>query len=143
MMNYLESFLAEKRRPEKTQAPTDKTDKTGSVSSVSQSLSHSRASFPSAEKAQTLGLARADGYMPLPLPGAPAYSILETCRRHGIALSLDEDGCLRIGRADRSGEGPALWPSLLMAIEAHLEPVAALVAAGWHVRADFPKDPAA
>jgi|GEM_PF-2769043 len=84
-------------------------------------------------------LATMDGWKPLPLAGAPAYSILETFRRHGIALSLAPDGCLRIGRADGSGQEPALWPSLIGAIEAHLHAVTALVATGWHLRADFPK----
>jgi hypothetical protein len=82
------------------------------------------------------GLATMDGWKPLALAGAPAYSILETCRRHGIAVSLDEDGCLRIGKADGSGQEPTLWPSLEIAIEAHLEAVTALVTAGWYLRAD-------
>jgi hypothetical protein len=34
-------------------------------------------------------------------------------------------------KADGSGREPALWPSLLMAIEAHLSAIMALVAAGW------------
>jgi len=81
-------------------------------------------------------LAQTDGWKPLPPAGAPAYSILETARCRGIALSLDQDGGLRIGKADGSGHEPALWPSLIDAIEAHLEAVAALVAAGWHLRSD-------
>lgn len=73
----------------------------------------------------------------------PAESILETCLRHGIALRLDDDGSLRIGKADGSGREPTLWPSLLMAIETHLEAVTALVAAGWHLRSEIPKESAA
>jgi hypothetical protein len=74
--------------------------------------------------------AAADGWKPLPPAGAAAYSIVETCRHRGIALGLEDDGSLRIGKADGSGQEPALWPSLIDAIEAHLEAVTALVAAG-------------
>jgi hypothetical protein len=55
---------------------------------------------------------------------SPAESIAMTCRRRGIALRLDEDGALVIGKADGSGKEPALWPSLIDAIEAHAEPLA-------------------
>jgi hypothetical protein len=69
-----------------------------------------------------------------PYKVTPAESIVATCLRHVIALSLDDDG-LRVSKADGSGQEPALWPSLLLAINAHLEAVIALVA-GWHLRAD-------
>jgi hypothetical protein len=135
-MNYLRSFLEEKKRAEKPIPPTDKTDKStiGSFGSGSSALSST--AFSPAEEAEIDRLARADGYKPLPPIGAPAYSILETCRRHGVALTLDQDGSLRIGNADGSGQEPSLWPSLLMAMEAHLEAVTALVGAGWHLHAD-------
>jgi hypothetical protein len=70
------------------------------------------------------------------LPITPAESIVATCRRHGIALTLDEEGALRIGMADGSEQGLTAWPSLLMAIEAHLPAIIELVAAGWHLWAD-------
>ncbi len=66
----------------------------------------------------------------------PAESIIATCRRHGIALTLDDDGRLVVGKGDGSGNEPAPWPSLSMAIEAHAEAIARLVAAGWHLQAD-------
>jgi hypothetical protein len=84
--------------------------------------------------------ARADGSKPLPPTGAPAYSIITTCQHHGVALSLDEAGDLMIGRADgRTDELIHQWPSLFMAIEAHLEDVASLVKVGWTLKAAFPK----
>ena len=77
-------------------------------------------------------LKRADGWRPLPPPGAPAYSILETCRLRNISLRLDDKGALIIGRSDLLGAEPPLW---LIAIEALLEAVTALVAAGWCLNA--------
>jgi TubC N-terminal docking domain len=67
----------------------------------------------------------------------PAESIVETCRRHGIALRLDECGRLVVGNADGSGREPAVWSTLLVAIEAHLPAITALVAAGFDLRADL------
>jgi hypothetical protein len=64
----------------------------------------------------------------------PAESLIGTCAKHGIILSVDEGG-LWVGDTDHQP-----WPSLIMAIEAHRDAVAALVAAGWHLRADFPAD---
>jgi hypothetical protein len=76
---------------------------------------------------------------PLSDPGHPAYSIITTCRSYGIALRVDSDGTLVIGEAGSGAKGPAQpWPTLIRAIEAHTEAVACLVAAGWHLRADFP-----
>jgi hypothetical protein len=67
----------------------------------------------------------------LPPAGAPAYSLLETCRRYGVALSIDENGCLVVGRAGAKASEPTQpWPSLMMALEAHCEDVSALVKAG-------------
>ena len=60
---------------------------------------------------------------------------LETCRLRNISLRLDDKGALIIGRSDLLGAEPPLWPSLLIAIEAHLEAVTALVAAGWCLNA--------
>jgi hypothetical protein len=56
---------------------------------------------------------------------SPAESIVSTCRRHGIALTLDTDGALKFGQVG----GPTPWPSLLQALAAHQEAVAELVAA--------------
>jgi hypothetical protein len=123
-MNYLASFLLEKRRAEKLQAPADKTDKTSSVSFVSESPSYPRVSFSSNEEAEIDRLANADGWKSI----TPADSIIDTCHNNRITLSLDQDGSLRIGKADGSGKEPALWPSLLMAIEAHLPAIIGLVA---------------
>jgi hypothetical protein len=131
-MNYLESFLQEKKRSHKDQERTDKTAETRSVSFVSESRRDLCASFSPIEEAEIDRLAKADGWKPI----TPAESIIATCRRHGIALSLEPNGALRVGTDGGNGDEPAPWPSLIIAIEAHMEPVAALVAAGWHLRAD-------
>ena len=84
--------------------------------------------------------ASADGRKPLPPARAPAYSIIATCHHHGMALRIDEAGDLMIGRADgKADELIRQWPSLFMAIEAHLEDITALVQAGWTLKAAFPK----
>jgi hypothetical protein len=76
----------------------------------------------------------------IPPRGHPAWSILETCRCYGVALRIDPDGALVVGRAGATADEPSQpWPSLLIAIEAHLEAVARLVAAGWHLSAVFPQ----
>ncbi len=68
-----------------------------------------------------------------------ACSILETCRRYGVALRIDEHGDLVVGRAGAKADQPSQpWPSLLVEIEANLEPVARLVEAGWHLHVGFP-----
>jgi len=63
----------------------------------------------------------------------PAHSIVAICQRHGVALRIDpETGGLVVGRAAAGGAAPTQpWPSLLLAIEAHLNTVIALVKAGW------------
>jgi hypothetical protein len=77
---------------------------------------------------------------PLADPGHPAYSIVITCQRYGVALRIDPDGSLVVGKAGAKAEEPSQpWPSLLRAIEAHLEAVARLVEGGWTLRADFPQ----
>lgn len=43
---------------------------------------------------------------------------------------------LVVGNADGSGQEPTVWLTLLRAIEAHAPAIAALVAVGWHLRAD-------
>jgi hypothetical protein len=69
----------------------------------------------------------------------PVQSIIEICRRHGVALRIDEDGDLVVGKAGAKADKPTQpWRSLLVEIEANLEPVARLVEAGWHLRAAFP-----
>jgi hypothetical protein len=77
----------------------------------------------------------------IPPARAPAYSIVETCRRYGVALSIDKNGCLVVGKAGANAAEPSQpWPSLVMALEAHYEGVAALAKAGWVLTADFPKN---
>lgn len=80
----------------------------------------------------------------LPPTDHPAWSILATCRKHGVALRIDTDGDLVVGKAGAKADGPTQpWPELLVALESHLETVARLVEADWHLRAKFPgeKDP--
>jgi hypothetical protein len=69
----------------------------------------------------------------------PAESIIGTCRRLGIALSLTPDGGLVVGQADGTGAEPDVMV-VLRAIEAHLPAVTRLVADGWHLHAN-PKVP--
>jgi len=85
-------------------------------------------------------LAAADGWKPLPPAGDPAYSIIATCLRHGVALRIDpETNDLIVGRDGAKAEEPTQpWPSLLVQIEVNLESVVLLVEAGWHLRAIFP-----
>ncbi len=75
-------------------------------------------------------------------PGpSPGKSIIETCLRYGVALRIDADGDLVVGKAGAKGDEPTQpWRSLLIAIEAHLETVARLVAAGWTLKAGFPSE---
>jgi hypothetical protein len=89
-------------------------------------------------------LARDDGWRALPKLGSPAYSILQKCRDHGVALRIEPDGDLVVGKAGAKAHEPSQpWPELLTEIEAHLEPVARLVEAGWTLKAGFPKQAAA
>jgi hypothetical protein len=75
-----------------------------------------------------------------PDPGHPAYAILATCHTYGVALRIDANGDLVVGKAGAKVEEPSQpWPSLLRAIEAHLEAVARLVEGGWTLVADFPQ----
>jgi RNA polymerase subunit RPABC4/transcription elongation factor Spt4 len=70
---------------------------------------------------------------------SPAHSIVATCQRYGVALRIASDGTLMVGKAGaRADEASQPWRSLLIAIEAHVDAVAELVAAGWKLRADFP-----
>ena len=77
----------------------------------------------------------------LPEPGHPAYAIISACQRYGVALGIDATtGDLVVGKAGAKADDPTQpWASLLISIEAHLEAVARLVAAGWTLRADFPQ----
>lgn len=85
-------------------------------------------------------LARSDGW----IPPSPAQAIVTTCWRHGVALSIAPDGTLVVGKTGAKADEPSqAWPTLIRAIEAHLEAVAELVAAGWNLRADFPERGAA
>src|SRR5260221_8108787 len=80
---------------------------------------HGRDSRKEAEKA-------ASPY--LPAEGHPAYSIIATCQQHGVALRIDEEGYLVVGKAGaQSAEASQPWPSLICAIEAQLDAVARLV----------------
>jgi hypothetical protein len=75
----------------------------------------------------------------LPAKGHPAYSIVATCQQHGIALRIDEEGYLVVGKAGaESTEISQPWSSLVQAIEAQLDAVARLVEMGWTLRADIP-----
>lgn len=95
------------------------------------------------EEAEIDRLSCADGWRPPPPTGAPAYSIVESCREHGVALRIDESGDLVVGKAGAKADEPTQpWPELLARIEAHLEAVAWLVEAGWKLKAGFPKQPA-
>ena len=70
----------------------------------------------------------------------PAESIIATCQRHGVTLRIHEaTGDLIVGKPGARADEPSQpWPSLLRAIEAHSEPVAALVRSGWTLKARFP-----
>lgn len=71
---------------------------------------------------------------------APAHTIVATCDRFGVTLRIDADGALVVGKASaKADEAAQPWPSLLIAIEAHLEAATQLVASGWSLRADFPR----
>jgi hypothetical protein len=45
--------------------------------------------------------AHADGWKPRSSAGAPAFSIIETCQSYGVALSIDENGDLPVGKTDQ------------------------------------------
>jgi hypothetical protein len=92
------------------------------------------------EEAEIDRLARSNGRRPLPKPGSPAYSIVEECRKYGVALRIDEAGDLVVGKAGAKADEPSQpWRELLTQIEAQLEPVARLVEAGWTLKAGFSK----
>jgi hypothetical protein len=80
-----------------------------------------------------------------PQQGLAAYGILETCQRYGVALRIDAaTGDLVVGRAGAKAEEITQpWPSLLHALETHLETVARLVDSGWTLTGEFPKEAAA
>jgi hypothetical protein len=85
-------------------------------------------------------LARADGWKPLPPASAPAYSIIGTCKRHGVTLRIDKIGALVVEKdGAKAHESTDPWPTLLMAIEAHLADVVTLVEAGRTLTANIPK----
>src|SRR5208282_2919052 len=67
------------------------------------------------EVAEIDRLACADGWTPLPPTGHPAYSILDECRRFGVALRIDEGtGDLLVGKAAATADEPTQpWRSLL------------------------------
>ena len=72
-------------------------------------------------------------------PLSPAETILTTCATHGVAIRFDPDGTIVVGRAGAlADENSQPWPALIAAIEAHLDAVAKLVEAGWHLRVGFP-----
>jgi hypothetical protein len=77
----------------------------------------------------------------LPPCGHRAWSIIETCRAHGVALRIDpENGDLVVGRPEANADASTQpWPSLLTAIEANLDAVTQLVEFGWTLQAAFPK----
>jgi hypothetical protein len=68
-------------------------------------------------------------------PVSPAESLLETCLRHGIVLTIDPaNGDLLV-----TGAFTDPWPTLMLALEAHRSAMAALVHAGRQLRANFPR----
>jgi hypothetical protein len=92
------------------------------------------------EEAKIDRLTRAGGRKSLPPPSAPAYSIIGTCKRHGVALRIDENGALVVEKDGAKGDQSTdPWPTLLMAIEAHLADVVTLVGSGWTLTANIPK----
>lgn len=79
-----------------------------------------------------------------PLGWTPAHSILDVCRRHGVALRIDEEGDLVVGKSGAKASEPTQpWPSLLAALEAHIEDVVRLIKAGWLLKAGIPHREAA
>ena len=76
---------------------------------------------------------------PPPVQGlTPGQCILEVCRQYGVAIRLDENGDVVVGKADAQSDEPTQpWPGLLAMLEAHLGEVADLLAAGWELRAEF------
>ncbi len=84
-------------------------------------------------------LAHGDGPTPLPPTGHPAYSILDTCQRAGVALRIDpENGDLVVGKAGAKADEPTQpWVDLVRELEAHVEAVARLVESGWTLKAEF------
>ena len=63
-------------------------------------------------------------------------NILEVCRRYGVALRIDADGDLVVGKAGaKAHEDSQPWPRLIAALEAHLVAAARLVEAGWQLKA--------
>ena len=80
----------------------------------------------------------------VPKLGRPAYGVVIACERYGVALRVDANGDLVVGKAGaKAGEPTQPWASLLVCIQAHLEAVARLVEAGWTLKANFPKTTAA
>jgi hypothetical protein len=69
----------------------------------------------------------------------PARSIVAICQRAGVVLKIDPaTGDVVVGRAGAKSDEPTQpWPSLLVAIEAHLDAVAALVKSGWRISHKF------
>ena len=61
-----------------------------------------------------------------------------------MTMRLDSPaGDLVIGKAGAKADEPTPpWPSLIMALEAHLESVVVLVRAGWTLKANLPPKPA-
>jgi hypothetical protein len=80
----------------------------------------------------------------LPHPLHPAHCIVRICRSYGVALRIDADDALVVGKAGaKVDQATQPWPTLLLAIQTHHEAVARLVEAGWHLRADFSRAAAA
>ena len=82
---------------------------------------------------------------PLLPPDSPAYSIIQTCQNYGVLLRIDPaTGDLVVGKAGATADEPTQqWPSLIKALEAHLDDVTALVNAGWTLKAEMPRKPVA
>ncbi len=72
------------------------------------------ASESNPEKAETDRLAQADGWS----RGAPAQSLIDTCRQYGVGLRVDPDGTLVVESHGRA------WRSLVQKIGAHADEIA-------------------
>jgi hypothetical protein len=68
----------------------------------------------------------------------PGQCILEVCRKYGVAIRLDENGDIVVGKAGAKADEPTQpWPGLLAMLEMHLGEVCDLLAVGWELRAEF------
>jgi|SRR5579863_4163762 len=145
----LVGFLGHKRPTRSDSAPSEPLAVVGSSDSplkADQKTDHLAVGpFRNTEEREIDGLARADCYKTLPPAIHPAHSIITTCQHYGVALRIDPvTSDLVVGKTGaKAEESTQPWPSLLLALETHLEAVARLVESGWTLTAEFPKEAAA